>query len=350
MKRLLAFMLILTVAFTIFAGCEEKPPETPSTSCITIENGKYFLTLPKSQQKIELDDDEIGFAPYITDQLVEAAESKINEDIAQYTNNSRFYLDVSLDNYLYLSTEVIVSIDDPSESTGVCLDHKHLFFSEKISTSAVEPSTPLYSAENIVARYFKSYLDYDINFDGLTQSEFIDKIEEYRYNGESVMGAVQTALYDGASGGGWLASGDLFTFYYDYNVSADGKRANVTKALYTSVALEDLILPYGVKFGDSLASVFNTFDIDFRPYRNLKPDRYSVTDLTIYDDGTLSLRFKVIQDAVGVEFPYEFVFTEKYDNDQHVSVKRTVILSFDKSEQKALSKLSVLVDDTEPIR
>lgn len=107
-----------------------------ATSCISNEQGTYVLTLPRSGEKIKLRDDQNVFVPYITDALVVAAENKITDDIAEYSNSSGFYLQVDGDD-LYLYQEVIQYLDEPKENVG-CFDHEHLFFSERITLCPVK--------------------------------------------------------------------------------------------------------------------------------------------------------------------------------------------------------------------
>ena len=102
-----------------------------TTSCISYEQDAYVLTLPKSSETIKLRDDQNVFVPYITDALVAAAEKKITDDIAQYSNSSGFYLQVD-ENDLYLYQEVIQYLDEPKENVD-CFDHEHLFFNERIT-------------------------------------------------------------------------------------------------------------------------------------------------------------------------------------------------------------------------
>jgi hypothetical protein len=99
---------------------------------ITEENGKYTLTLPESQATIKLRDNEDNFVDYISDALVEAAEQKILQDAAKYSDFPCFYLKTGDDGELYLAAEVIYYLDEPDENVG-CYDHEHLFFSERIS-------------------------------------------------------------------------------------------------------------------------------------------------------------------------------------------------------------------------
>lgn len=117
-----------------------------SASCISKnEDGAYILTLPNSGETIELRDEQILYVPYITDELVETAENKLNEAVSAYTNRSAFYLQIN-DGSLCLAVEVIRQLDPPtSQDTegeivdeGCGIDHEHLFFYERISTQALE--------------------------------------------------------------------------------------------------------------------------------------------------------------------------------------------------------------------
>lgn len=106
--------------------------QTEISKYITKENGKYTLTLPKSQATIKLRDTEDNFVNYISDALVEAAEQKILQDTAKYSDFPHFYLETREDGELYLAAEIIHYLDEPDENVG-CYDHEHLFFRERIS-------------------------------------------------------------------------------------------------------------------------------------------------------------------------------------------------------------------------
>lgn len=144
------------ILLTLLSGCKasknpsgngKEPSRTDSEigKCIAEENGKYMLTLPKSGEKIELEEEHEMFVPYITDALVEAAEDKITQKIAESTNHSFFYLQITED-YLCLTVEVIKKLDSPAASdtsgdeavqSGCGNDHEHIFYSERISARAL---------------------------------------------------------------------------------------------------------------------------------------------------------------------------------------------------------------------
>lgn len=152
MKRILAITLTLVMLLATLTGCmASKNPsgsegEQPKQAqCLSEENGVYKLTLPKSKEVIELYEEQVRFVPYITDELVETAENKINEAVSAYSNRSDFYLQIN-DGYLCLVVEVIKQLNPPSSQEtegeiidgGCGIDHEHLGFSERISTQALE--------------------------------------------------------------------------------------------------------------------------------------------------------------------------------------------------------------------
>lgn len=103
-------------------------------SCLTHRDDAYTLTLPQSGKMIELTAEQARFVPYIADALVEAAENKIMRDITGHSDHSGFYLQIT-DDYLCLVSEVIEYFDGPDECG---INHRHLFYEERISTQAVK--------------------------------------------------------------------------------------------------------------------------------------------------------------------------------------------------------------------
>ncbi len=118
---------------------------------LTEKDGVYTLTLPQSGEVIELRNEQADFVPYITSNLVEAAERKITEDVSDYSRHSDFYLQIT-DGYLCLVSEVIKNIYPPVTSDGYEIggcgyDHEHLFFSERISDRALSYDKELTTEE-----------------------------------------------------------------------------------------------------------------------------------------------------------------------------------------------------------
>ena len=635
MKRILAVTLTLVMLLATLTGCmasknpsgnEGEQPEL--AQCLSEENGVYKLTLPKSKEVIELYEEQVRFVPYITDALVEVAESKITEDVSQHSNHSNFFLQITND-YLCLVVEVIKSIDPPVSAEegeiadgGCGIDHEHLFFSERISSKAVADNKELHfgtsdedygkiqffpqptlefteedtydttvlewtrltdgdmdllrqvyndgkgwiddsvvdrvpfyfdgrirfatmdscgwmyfgidqnvlyyngmftqinskvlyiieKAQNTISgsdnssqendylvnhiqiksgdntihpfgcmtwskidnddgtftesfvdkydvidlvsgktpfaitdipklvlndkvsyfvqvngrvekvylltpnddtytksettfdalsnlangtyyvvlevllsgncdpdapqnsyRYedvfclvvgeqkptnqnsilieslnFSQYLN-DVNFvPGLSQGSFIHQVEGYAYNDTAVTDIIAGMNYDGPSGGGWQATGDLFGFYNDYKVTDDEKYANYSNSLYSKVQLKGLPLPYNIKFGDSLDDVFEVIGIGLDQYGNFTPDKNSDTDITLYSNDTETLLFqnlKLTKEPVDYEFPFVLTYTETYnvqqDGGKSIVVHRVIKLSFDDDANLGLVEISV---------
>ena len=337
-----------------------KPNEM--ASCVSDEDGMYYLILPQSKDKIKIRDEQRLFVPYISDSLVESAEKKIANDISKYNNNSGYYLQVTED-YLCLAVEVIKQLD-PSASQdtgdevvggGCGIDHEHLFFSERITLCPVYIESKDHP-ENQEERKFLSHLSQylgDINFvPGVSQSEFITMVEGYAYNGTAVTDIIAGVNYDGPKGGGWQVSDDLFGFYNDYTVTEDEKHANYSNRLRTKVPLNGLPLPYDVEFGDTLAEVFEIFGIELDPHSDFSPDKNSDTNMTLYSNGTAALVFqnlKLTKEPVDYELPFVLFYTEAHeiqqDGGKPIVADRVIRLSFDDSENTNLVLVEVSVNE-----
>ena len=194
MKRILAITLTLVMLLAALTGCmASKNPsgsegEQPKQAqCLSEENGVYKLTLPKSKEVIELYEEQVRFVPYITDELVETAENKINEAVSAYSNSSDFYLQIN-DGYLCLVAEVIKQLEPPSSQEtegeivegGCGIDHEHLFFAERISTQALE----IGSSEN--PQKFK------LSITGEYADNMVNELEDSYLAGEKIIIQLQT--------------------------------------------------------------------------------------------------------------------------------------------------------------
>ncbi len=385
MKRIFTASLVLIMILSVFASCDtqshttdtSKPESTQSpestqdttstqsantSTCISKEDGAYILTLPKSGEKIKLENEELLYVPYITDALVDAAETKITSEISKYSNNSGFYLQIT-DGYLYLCAEVIKHIDVPASTEengyvegGCGIDHKHLFFSERITHTPIDTETdePFETQnESKILKYFSDYLT-DINFvAGLSQGDFISQVEQFRHDGTAVTDILAGLHYDGPYGGGWQATDKLFGFYNDYTASDDGKSAKYSNCLFTRTELAGLELPYGIKFTDTSKDVFTKIGLESNPCFDFTPDEGSDTMMTVYRSRTSSLVFEnlnLIKTPVDFEFPYVLTYTETYDikrdNGKSTSVKRTVSFSFGNLPDDTLKEVKIGVEET----
>lgn len=376
MKRLLSFMLMLLILFAALTGCtkpegisEYEGERSKMSIYLTEENGVYTLTLPESKETIELDQDEVPFVPYITDELVEAAEKKIAEDIAEYNNSSGFYLQISQDN-LCLVQEVIHHMDPPAGSngedtpSGCGIDHEHLFFSQRITHCPVNElisqpriGFPDDSVGKSTAEYLSGYLDQIHFVAGLPQSDFISQVEQYRYDDTGVLDVVEGFHNDYPTGCGWSATGSLFGFQNSYIVDEEINYDYYTNYLYTTVSLEGLDLPYGIQFGDTVEDVFRNIGIEGDPHDDFVPGATSDTDMTLYREDDFRLVFQDLRrtkDPVDFELPYVLVFTETYDIQQETgkitTVERMIRLNFNDANNHLFSRLEIYVSESTPLQ
>ena len=104
------------------------------------ENGKYYLTLPISGDRIRVSEHQLAALESVTPQMIENAERIILEQLGAYIDNGVIYLEIDAQGCLCLQAEVIVDIDPPKTqvqdgeivAAGCNIDHKHVFFSQRI--------------------------------------------------------------------------------------------------------------------------------------------------------------------------------------------------------------------------
>ncbi len=357
--------------FSALSGCNstsegtghnlsEDVPPSPSeitASCISKENGAYILTLPKSGERIMLENEERFYAPYISDELVKNAEDKITDALSKYSNNSGFYLQIN-DGYLCLTAEVIKKIDITASTEeggfaeyGCGIDHEHLFISERITSSPIDTQSnpPIQENGRKILKYFSEYLT-NINFvPELSQGEFISQAKKFA----AVTDFVGGMHYDGIHGGGWQAFSESYGFHNDYTVSDDGKSAKYSNSLFTRTELAGLELPYGIKFTDTPKDIFTKIGIESNLCFDFTPDEGSDTMMTVYSNATSSLVFENLDLSkahIDFEFPYVLTYTETYnikrDNGKTTSVKRTVIFCFGNLPDDTLKEVKIEVEET----
>lgn len=100
------------------------------------EDDETYLILPVSKEKVGATECE-NLLSTIAPDMLKAAEEKVNQQVAQYEDDSKFYL-YAEDGHLYLCKEVIVELEYSVPESGECvlgcgIDHDHLFFKERIS-------------------------------------------------------------------------------------------------------------------------------------------------------------------------------------------------------------------------
>ncbi|MBR6534464.1 MAG: hypothetical protein IKT65_02695 [Clostridia bacterium] len=196
MKRIICSLLISTMFFAFFFGCENvevggektdvqsdtvtesanEETNFPNGDILNEDSEKYVITLPNSLETIELkkghitDERFIKFIPHISQELVINAELQLLSETEQYSNRSDFYLQTDKDDYLCLAVEVIKQLDlstfQESEGEvvegGCGIDHEHLFFEKRISTQAVK-ETDGDKADAEIYYGVASFFEYQIN-------------------------------------------------------------------------------------------------------------------------------------------------------------------------------------------
>lgn len=135
MKKSVALIccLILPLAFTACGGhstTESKSVLNDPAYCAE-NNGWFYLILPLSQERIALDEDEMGQLEKVTPVMLRSAEESLSSQLAGYTETPCFYLTVE-DGWLYLGAELIVQLDPSEIPNEFYPDHEHLFFKEKL--------------------------------------------------------------------------------------------------------------------------------------------------------------------------------------------------------------------------
>ncbi len=209
------------------------------------------------------------------------------------------------------------------------------------------PGDPVLNEEAINA--FHEFLDANHFVEGMSQSEFIDLMSQYRYEGASIDDIIVGEHYDGPYGGGYQASCDVFGYSNDYAESEDGTFANYRNSLSASVQLEGLNLPSNIKFGDSLESVMQKLGTSFDVKKDFKGDYDDPTSMTLYNLGGVSLKIKNC--LLGAEesgkplYDYELTYLEEYSvtraDGRLAVVTRSVKLSFKDEDELGNVNISV---------
>ena len=100
-------------------------------------NGEVTIVLPSTKQEISVREEFERYMPLVTDKSVEKAEQEILDQLDPDTEKPDFYLVVDQEGYLCLKTEVIRELEPPpgTEILGCGIDHEHVFFESRISSS-----------------------------------------------------------------------------------------------------------------------------------------------------------------------------------------------------------------------
>lgn len=140
MKRFALLLTILTVAILLLAGCTPSSEAESVTGLVIESEGEYTISLPVCGQEVSVHHRDEAYLPYVTDELIRAADLALSQILADYPDDSHgIYLSFDEDGYLCLCAEIIVHFESEAEGkTGCGLDHDHVFYRERISTEPVK--------------------------------------------------------------------------------------------------------------------------------------------------------------------------------------------------------------------
>lgn len=137
-------ILFFVICMLCAVGCNEHedatcddtsaPEDVKALSeCLTEENGKQFLVLPRSKTKLLVHDSTKRYLDSIDLDLLKTAEEKMLGQLSQYTEEPFWDLEY-YDGALCLYAEVIVDLKPSTADQGGCgIDHEHKIFREKIT-------------------------------------------------------------------------------------------------------------------------------------------------------------------------------------------------------------------------
>lgn len=184
---------------------------------------------------------------------------------------------------------------------------------------------------------FTDFLDAENFLHSSSQISFREQVEQYTYNGQLLKDVLQVIYHDGLTGGGCSGKGEHFGYTNNYERKLFSRKVNYTNSFYTQVALDNLTLPYGIDFDDTITEVFEKMDVTLDAEQDFVADdeKKDATIMTLYEeDGrTLVLR-NYLQDKSTKKHTYNFVLTyqETYrstrSSGKKTNVTRTVTLRF----------------------
>ena len=212
-----------------------------------------------------------------------------------------------------------------------------LSFSACATTSGRLPLTDFYA--------LSKFLDQENFVPELGQDDFREQMKKYSYNGRDLNSFAGT-FFDGPSGGGYGTTSDAFGFQNNYTVTDNGKYAEYTNSLYTSVPLAGLKMPKGISFDDDLSAVCKRLGIHFDPSSEFVPDKDNEDVMTLRKDGIVTLELHRLSDK------YRLVYTETYESTRSdgrpVTVTRCVFMNFS-GENIQLSRFGMFVKEKMPV-
>ena len=199
---------------------------------------------------------------------------------------------------------------------------------------------------------FTDFLDAENFVHSSSQISFREQVEQYTYNGQPLKDILQVIYHDGLTGGGCSGKGEHFGYTNNYERKLFSRKVNYTNSFYTQVALDNLTLPYGIDFDDTIVDVFGKMGIviDLEKDFFLDEPNECGDAMTLYDkDG----RTLVLHDHYkahpldDVAYHYTLVYVETYTakrtDGKKTNVTRSIELEFGTDE--VLSRVSIEVNE-----
>ncbi len=205
-----------------------------------------------------------------------------------------------------------------------------------------------YTAIDLTA--FSQYLDNENFVPGLSQSEFIDQVDKYSCEGDPLSEITMGMYYDGDFGGGYKAMGEKCGYENYYVAANDRKTASYSNSFYTDIPLDDLTLPCGITFDDTLSTLLKKLGVNFDPKDDFISDKENEGTMTLKSDEGSEL--KLVNNLLLADesdkplYDFTLRYTEKYKttrgDGKESDVTRTVIIFFTDENYK-LGRLELSV-------
>ena len=173
--------------------------------------------------------------------------------------------------------------------------------------------------------YFVDFLDTNGFTAELSESELLDILAKYTYNGKKITEIANPMTFNGEfiSGDGFIDGIDASSELFKYGRSYQSRPSEHKSEYYFwfNTDIRELTLPCKIAFGDSFSGVLSKLGIKTVPTESC----------TLHENGTDSLIFTEpsAEDNNG-----ELVFTEEKTNE---GTTRTVTFVFEKDTQKLIS-------------
>ena len=198
---------------------------------------------------------------------------------------------------------------------------------------------------------FTEFLDRENLVHSSSQWSMLDRVEQYTYEGKPLKDLVVVTILDSFTGGGSEARGEYFGYASNYEETLFTNEVYCTESFYTQVALDNLTLPYGIDFDDTIADVFEKMGITFDAKKDfVADDEDDPTTMTLYDkDDRLLILHNYLQSDSLVDYSNNFVlkYQETYmamrDGKTRIKVTRTIQLRFGVDD--VLKEISVSVNE-----